>query len=29
MAIFCTQMKVWDNVYNQFVKLDGASRTTN
>lgn len=23
MPIFCTEMKVWDNVYNQFVKLDG------
>lgn len=23
MPIFCTQMKVWDNVYNQFVTLDG------
>lgn len=23
MPIFCTTMKVWDKVYNQFVTLDG------
>lgn len=23
MPIFCTTMRVWDNVYSQFVTLDG------
>lgn len=23
MPIFCTEMKVWDNVFNQFVTIEG------